>query len=414
MRHATDGSLRRLEDEPFAVPDRTIDHLEHCPRCRARLSEIASDSERCARILTTRTAPFVPDIDAAWVRFRRESAWLDEGRKDSSHSPVKVPRHSPRLFNISVRSGILVGAAGLVLAGTAAAATITTVFAPTHVAPLPLDKGDLHALANFMGLGDSGVPGGFQTSSGSQTTGFGTIEWSSSGSVQTVGSLAEASRDAGFAVKLPSQLPAGVGSSQQFVVQPAVKVTATFDPSDAGVGGSSVVLNAGPAVLVEYGSSTGIASITGSAPGIGSSFKASKGSAATTSNGSASTNGPTTGNSLGGFPTLGILTMPRPTAVSSGATTSEIESYLLAQPGVPSELAEEIRLLGDVGTTLPIPVPPGASVRSVQISGSPGVLVADASNAVAGVVWENGSGMLHVVAGLLDQQDILNVAEQLG
>jgi hypothetical protein len=53
-------------------------------------------------------------------------------------------------------------------------------------------------------------------------------------------------------------------------------------------------------------------------------------------------------------------------------------------------------------------------LASVRISGWPGVLVADSSNAAAGVVWEDGRGMLHVVAGILDAKDVLNVAQQLG
>ena len=54
------------------------------------------------------------------------------------------------------------------------------------------------------------------------------------------------------------------------------------------------------------------------------------------------------------------------------------------------------------------------SVRSVQVAGWPGVLLADPSNAAAGVIWEDGRGMVHVVAGILDSQDVLNVADQLG
>jgi hypothetical protein len=42
------------------------------------------------------------------------------------------------------------------------------------------------------------------------------------------------------------------------------------------------------------------------------------------------------------------------------------------------------------------------------------VLVADGSNAAAGVVWEGGRGTLHLVAGILDSHDVLNVADQLG
>ena len=68
---------------------------------------------------------------------------------------------------------------------------------------------------------------------------------------------------------------------------------------------------------------------------------------------------------------LAILTVAQPIATSTGATTSQIENFLLSRPGVPADLAEEIRLLGNLQTTLPIPTPPGASSESVKIDGSP-------------------------------------------
>ena len=193
------------------------------------------------------------------------------------------------------------------------------------------------------GQGGGNVLGGFATPSGSLTRSFGTIRWSSSGMAQTVPTLAAASSAAGFRVPLPSRLPAGVGRPRQFVVQPRVKVTVDVRAGVPTIGGSSVVLDAGPAVLVAYGSSGGL-----------------------------------------DVPTLGILTMPRPTAVATGAALRQIEAFVLDQPGVPADLAQEIRLLGDVGTTLPVPVPARAIERSVDVAGSPGVLVTDSSNIATG------------------------------
>jgi len=178
---------------------------------------------------------------------------------------------------------------------------------------------------------------------------------------------------AGKLMDLPGHLPAGVGAVQQFMVQPRVRATVTFKSAAASLAGSSVTLDAGPGVVVDYAGSTGA-----------------------------------------DVPILGIATMRRPTARSTGATITQIEAFLLSQPGVPPQLAEEVRLLGDLRTTLPVPVPPGASVRSVQVAGWPGVLLADPSNAAAAVVWEDGRGLLHAVVGILDSQDVLNVADQLG
>lgn len=186
-------------------------------------------------------------------------------------------------------------------------------------------------------------------------------------------SLAEATAQARFPTSLPTRLPAGVGAVKQLIVQPRVRATVTFNSTAGSLRGSSVVLAAGPAVLAEYGSASGT-----------------------------------------DLPTLVVATMPRPKALSTGASLSQIEAFLLNEPGIPPQLAEEVRVLGDLRTTLPVPVPPGASVRSVQVAGWPGVLLRDSSNAGAGVVWEDGQGVLHFVAGLLDSQDVLNVAHQLG
>jgi hypothetical protein len=272
---------------------------------------------------------------------------------------------------VSLRTGLAIGAIGIVVAGTAAAATLTTIFAPTHVAPVSLSQSDLRAIAAFTGLGGSHALGGFATPDGSSTLRFGTITWSS-GATHPASSLAQAAAQAGFPISLPAHLPAGVSAVQRFMVQPRVTATATFNATAAGLAGSSVTLHAGPAVVAQY-----------------------------------------TGTGGGDVPTLGIAMMRRPTAQSTGASLSQIEAFLLGQPGIPPQLAEEIRLLGDLRTTLPVPVPSGASARSVQVDGWPGILLADSSNAAAGVVWEDGRGLLHVVVGILDSQDVLNVANQL-
>lgn len=370
MRHVPDGVLRRLDDEPLAVPDKVTDHLGRCERCSARRAQIVGDTEFAARLLSAPQP--IPDADLTWARLRGELRRSPEDRADWRGTPTPAPRRRPRFPSVSLRAGLIVSAVGIVVAGSAAAATLTTIFAPTHVAPVSLTQSDLQAITAFTGLGDGHVLGGFPGPSGSTALRFGTIRWSSSGPSQPAASLAEATSEAGFPVPLPTHVPAGVGAVQRVGVQPRVSATVTFNSIAAGIAGSSVTVDAGPAVLVEYSGANGTDP-----------------------------------------PTLGVVTMRRPTARSTGATMSQVEAFLLAQPGIPSELREEIRLLGDLRTTLPVPVPPGASVRSVQVAGWPGVLLADPSNAAAGVVWEDGQGMLHVVAGILDSQDVLNVADQL-
>jgi hypothetical protein len=370
VRHISDGVLRRLDDEPLAVPDRVVDHVAGCERCTGRRAEIADDTERAVQLFSG--ARLVPDIDVAWGRLLRELGTQRADGGDERRHPVRVQPRGARFPRVSLRTALIMCAIGIVVVGTAAAATLTTVFAPTHVAPLSLSQSDLRAIAAFTGLGDGQVLGGFSTPSGSSTLRFGRITWSS-GAAHPASSSSQAAAAAGFRVRLPAHLPAGVGAVRQFMVQPRVQATVTFNSTATGLAGSSVTLDAGPAVVAEY---------TG-----------------------------TTGNDV---PALGIATMRRPTARSTGATMTQIEAFLLSQSGVPSELAEEIHLLGDLRTTLPVPVPPGASVRSVRVAGWPGVLLADSSNAASAVVWEDGQGLLHAVVGILDSHDVLNVAAQLG
>jgi hypothetical protein len=370
VRHIPDGVLRRLDDEPLAVPDRVAEHVAGCGRCGARRAEIARDTERAAQLLYT--PQLVPDVDIAWAGLQRELDRAPEERSDRRRQPRTSRRGRARLPSVSLRAGLLIGAVGIVVAGTAAAATLTTIFAPTHVAPVSLSQGDLRAISDVIGLGEKRALGGFSTPDGSRTLRFGTLRWSST-PAQPASTLAQATAAAGFPVSLPARLPTGVGAVQQLIVQPRVSATVTFNSTAGGLAGSSLRLDAGPAVLAQYGATNGT-----------------------------------------GMPTLGVATMPRPTGLSTGASLRQIEAFLLGQPGMPPALAEEVRLLGDLRATLPVPVPSGASVRSVQVAGWPGILLADSSNAAAGVVWEDGRGMLHLVAGIVDSHDVLNVADQLG
>src|SRR5579864_4043951 len=157
VRHISDGVLRRLDDEPLAVPDRVTEHVAGCERCSARRAEIAVDAESAAQLLT---APqLVPDLDVAWARLQHE---LESGHavRARSRRPARVGRRRPRFPTLSLRTGLAIGAVVVVVAGTAAAATLTTIFAPTHVVPVSLSQSDLRAIADFTGLGeDTGLGG---------------------------------------------------------------------------------------------------------------------------------------------------------------------------------------------------------------------------------------------------------------
>jgi hypothetical protein len=368
MRHVPEGTLRRLIDEPFAVADRDARHVEGCERCRARSQRIAEDAATVERFFDV---PVTADSDAGLARSR---ASLIE--RPSRRRTWRVgPRRSWRFMGASLSTGASLAAVGVVIVGVAAAATLTTVFAPTQVARVPVSQADVQELTQLMGLNTTTSFDGFRSPSGSETLPFGVLSWTSLGGAGQVASLADAEAATGLAVTLPTTLPNGVSGIDRYAIMPKVTATIAFGASaGSGLSGSSLVVSLGPAVAVSYSGATTIDDI-----------------------------GP-----------LAILTVAQPIVTSTGATTSQIENFLLSQPGVPADVAAEIRLLGNLQTTLPIPTPPGASSESTEIDGSTAVVVADNSNAASGAIWEDHNGVVHAVAGLLDKEDVLSVAQQIG
>jgi len=370
MRHVSDGVLRRRQEEPYAVPDAAGRHLETCGRCRASSGQIAEDAALASRLLAV--PPVAEDTDAAWARLQRQLEPEPASRRPAGTGGV--PRFPRPLVNIPVVTGVGVTAV-LVAGGVAAAATLTTVFSPTKVATVNISHGDLRAVSNVLGLGSGPGPGSVSSGNGTQPLGFGTLRWSSSGQPGQVSSVAKATAQTHLAFRAPAHLPAGVGSLAAVLVQPRATATITFSKGIAApVGGTRLTVTAGPAMMVQYG-----------------------------------------GQLAGGqVPTLGILTMRRPVATSTGATTSQLENYLLSRRGMPADLARQVRLLGNLGSVLPIPVPPGATATHLRVDGAPAVLLSFASGAASAVIWESHDGTVHAVAGLLNTQDVLNVARQIG
>lgn len=363
MSHVTSPVLRRLHDEPLAVPDSARAHVAACARCQSRRAMVAQDAQLAARLLA---APDLTiDPDPAWAQL--QARLRQPGHAGRPSVRAAKPR---RLARVSVGTGTLV-TAGVVLAGAGAAAALSTVYTPTHVAPVQVSQGDLRAISSITQLG-VGQAGDGLPPSGSRQLAFGTLSWTSGGPPAAVASVVQARAQTHLPVTLPTTLPSGVGPVNKIMVEPKLTVTVRFSShAGGGVGGSTLVVTAGPGVVVQYG-------------------------------GTAGANSP---------PTLVIAAVQRPVATSTGATASQLEAFLLSRPGLPPGLAQEIRALGT--TALPVPVPPGVTSRHVTVGGSPAVLLTG-SGVAAGVAWEGSNGVVHGAGGLLNQTDILHVARQLG
>jgi hypothetical protein len=370
MRHVPSTMLRRLADDQLAVPDRARQHLAGCDHCQGRSAETTKAAELASRLIAA--PPGVGDVDLEWMMLTE--ALRNPGPQGR---PVTAsPRRAPRLMaRVSVGTGAI-AAVGVIAAGAAAATVLTTVYAPTHVAPVRVSSGDLRAIRDISGLGPASVTKGSALPS-SVTTSFGQLTWTTAGQPRQVSTIGQARAMTHLGYTVPASLPTGVGSPQSIEVQPQVTATIRFSNAAGGtaasaVAGSTLRITAGPAIVVRYGSGAG-------SP-----------------------------------PTLVIVVMRRPLAVSTGATTSELESFLLSQRGVPAGLAHQIRLLGNPGNVLPVPVPAGMTQTQPSIGGVQAVLVADPSGAASGVVWETKNGIVHGVAGLLDSAETLDVARQVG
>jgi len=361
MSHVSGPVLRRLHDEPHAVPDSAQAHLANCPRCQARHAAIGRDARLAGCLFEASEVSIGPEV--AWERLQ---AQLREPRPSRKTARAAAP---PRLARLSLGTGTLV-TAGVVLAGTGAAAALSTVYAPTHVASVPIGSGDLTALSSITQIGTGQITGGLPPS-GTRQLPFGTMSWTSAAPV-TVASLAQARAQTHLPIAAPASLPSGVGPVSQIRVQPRLTVTIRFSHDAGGaVAGSTLVVDAGPGAVVQYGG--------------------------------------TSGNS--GLDTLVIAAMQRPVATSSGATTDQLEAFLLSRPGLPASLVRDIKLLGT--SALPVPVPPGVTSQHVTVGGSQALLLTG-SGVASGVIWEDSGGVVQGVGGLLNQTDILHVARQLG
>lgn len=179
------------------------------------------------------------------------------------------------------------------------------------------------------------------------------------------------------------------------------RVSFTFDASraEAAAGedlpaalveldGSSLFLDAGPAVLWVFGGPAERARPSG--PG-----------------------GDSTAGLLSGLPDLAIVQMATPVLTSSGPTVDEYRQALLQLPGLSPELVAQIEALGDLSADLPVPVPVGlAESREVEVNGVTGLAVGDNTGVGSGVVWQEG-GVIRAVAGPMTQDEALAIARSM-
>jgi hypothetical protein len=113
------------------------------------------------------------------------------------------------------------------------------------------------------------------------------------------------------------------------------------------------------------------------------------------------------------LPSLAVIQAAAPRLTSTGASVQDIESYLLAQPGISPQLAAEIRSIGDPSATLPLPIPVDkATAQAVQVDGVSGWAIGDNTGIGSAVVWVKDH-QVYAVAGTLPENQVLAAANSL-
>ncbi len=358
-RHPTDGTLRRLLDEPAGVADADRAHVAGCAACRAGLAAARSDAEAARAALPARPAP---DVDAAWRRF---SATVDARRRPAAPAP---PARRGR-WHTALRSPV-VAAVGVVVvlggAGAAAAADWLEVFRTEEVTAVPVSSTDLVALPDL--------------------TAYGELTVVAEPDLREVADAAAAAQATGLDVPRVDALPAGVTGEASYSVagqavaeftysadraaQAAAEAGETLPPPPPGLDGATFRLQAGPGVAAVWSEARGV-------------------------------------------PALVVGRVTAPTAFSSGVPFETARDHLLSLPGLPDELAAQLAAFTGDGTTLPLPVPVELVTSSTaDVDGTEATVLATRDGTMTGVVWVE-DGVVTAVAGSLGEDEVLAVARGL-
>jgi hypothetical protein len=365
VRHLSDGTLRRIVDEPLALTAADQAHVDSCGHCKNRLEAIAAGARATAALLSL--PPFQPQpataLAAARARIRTDEAarpprwyerWLDGG------GPHWVARPA---IAVLVATALLAG-----FTATGAAQSLLKVFEPHSFTAVQVSPSGL------------GSPGALLD--------YGQVTWSPGPpKAEQVTDASAAATRSGLRVLTPASLPKGISGPVTYGVISQATGSLTFDqdrlrdsaaraqvtvkPMPSSISGSTLYVKGGPALIELWGVSSGENQVPG----------------------------------------LVIVQTRTPTVYSSGASAQQLQDYLLSQPGVPPEIVAQLRAIKDPTTTLPVPIPQGlATSRSVQIDGVQGLLVSAAFG--AGVVWEK-NGVIYAVGGQITSDQALAIASSL-
>lgn len=261
----------------------------------------------------------------------------------------------------------------------AAHADPLSVFQPTHVRAISVTPADAQALRALPPL-----------------EAFGTVRGTRSPGLDEVASASEAAQDAGFALRLPANVPAALAQAVHYQVTQRARTSFTFDqakaaqwarqnkvalhPLPAGLNGATYTATLQPVAIVTYGAQP-------------RTHKSERGAR------------------RGTF--LAVVQAPVPTVTSSGATLQALADWFSAQPGVSKHLVAQIKAIGDPTQTLPIPIRfDKQTAAKITVDGVQGLAIGDETGIGSAIVWTK-DGKLYAVGGTLTQSQVLALADSL-
>jgi hypothetical protein len=399
--HPATGTWRAWLDEEVGERPAVdlVAHLRTCATCRQVVLELQDARDHTAQALTLVAGPR-PSVAAKQLARQRLQA-ARQAAAQPQPEPVRpvarvqlsapIPPKESRLvtFSHTMASRWRITASGLAAAfaltffvgtpvGRAAAEQFLSQFRSqrfTVISVDPAKTGGTGPLAHFQELG---------TLTGSAPKSPSDVK------TQDVATLADASKAVGFTVKQPdtSTLPAGVATTPKIRVSSGNETRFTFDKAKSAayfasinrpdlslpdkLNGVSLVVSVPTAVLLQY----------------------------------SATNGDGPGVLVGEAKELVV-------SVDGNATLDEVRDFLLSLPGVPPEVASQLRNIQDWQNTLPIPVPADkVGWQQTTIAGGQGLLLADNSGIGSGAIWQH-DGQVYGVAGQLKSAEIQRIANSL-
>ncbi|RIK45836.1 MAG: hypothetical protein DCC58_05220 [Chloroflexi bacterium] len=374
-----DGTLRALLDGELASTT-VAAHVGACRRCSERLDALRTDADWASVSVQSVYSGVAPDTQRAWYALAPRLHSAEEGTL-MEVTPAPWNRGAVRLATALVAVFAVVAAFMFTPMRTVANDMLDRFRVEKFaVITIPMDLVSPFESAFLENLGEmdqSDLKARFEAL-GSFTTTLGMD------SARQVGSLDDARASYGeFDMPDAADLPNGFTSAPQVFVTDAGSATYTLDTAEAQRIIDDLRLpiyslpdpNQYPTLTFQLDVPAGVALLyTG-----------------------------------GDGRIIAVAEMPSPTITfPNGLDMNMLREDILRFPGLPADIVAQLRAIDDWETTLIIPIPEGADSRDVKVNGEPGILITDPLLGSV-VLWED-SGTLHFVAGQLDADALLDVA----